>query len=434
MTNKTLSYRKRNIATGPAPFGRQADSVSTTAGDPKPDCGTNIASTPAPASPVGATHVPTSPAKPIPPATVSVTAPAIDPADPLARREIRVFISSTFRDMQEERELLVKKVFPELRRICDERFVSFTEVDLRWGITEEEAAEGKVLPICLEEIHTCRPYFIGILGERYGWIPDTVPQEVLEKEPWIQEHIGHRTSVTELEILHGVLNNPKMDGHAFFYFRDPAYAAQRGEDFQTENPDSAAKLAALKETIRHSGRPLVDPYKKPEDLAAAVKQQIIELIDRLYPKEDFPDPLDQQAIGHRSHARRKLLAYVDRPSHSQALNAFVAAPSTGQGLAVTGDSGCGKTALLAAFASSSFLTHPSTFLFEHYFGATPDSASVDGFLRRLLGELKRLADITDEMPTTSEKNARGAAPVAGANQRLQAHRAGAGCPQPDSRR
>ena len=322
--------------------------------------------------------------------------------DRLVNREIRVFISSTFRDMQEERELLVKKVFPELRRICDERFVSFTEVDLRWGITGEEAAEGKVLPICLEEIHTCRPYFIGILGERYGWIPDTVPQEVLAKEPWIREHIGHRKSVTELEILHGVLNNPKMDGHAFFYFRDPAYAAQRGEDFRAENPDSAAKLAALKETIRHSGRPLVDPYKNPDDLAAAVKQQFIELIDQLYPKEQVPDPLDQEAIGQRAYARRKLLAYVDRPSHSQTLTAYVAAPSSGKGLVVTGDSGGGKTALLAAFASS-VIEQGSSFVFEHYFGATPDSASVDGFLRRLLGELKRQADIKDEMPTTSEK-------------------------------
>jgi hypothetical protein len=51
----------------------------------------------------------------------------------LAKREIRVFISSTFRDMQEERELLVKKVFPELRRICEERLVSFIEVALYRG-------------------------------------------------------------------------------------------------------------------------------------------------------------------------------------------------------------------------------------------------------------------------------------------------------------
>jgi hypothetical protein len=136
-------------------------------------------------------------------------------------RVIRVFISSTFRDMKEEREILVKRVFPQLRKMCEERQVTWGEVDLRWGITEEQKAEGKVLPICLEEIKRCRPYFIGLLGERYGWIPGEIPQDIIDREPWLKEHLSH--SVTELEILHGVLNNPDMAEHAFFYFRDPQY-------------------------------------------------------------------------------------------------------------------------------------------------------------------------------------------------------------------
>jgi hypothetical protein len=63
-------------------------------------------------------------------------------------RVIRVFISSTFRDMHAERDYLVKFVFPQLRRLCEARGVTWGEVDLRWGVTDEEAAEGKVLPIC----------------------------------------------------------------------------------------------------------------------------------------------------------------------------------------------------------------------------------------------------------------------------------------------
>lgn len=39
------------------------------------------------------------------------------------KREIRVFVSSTFRDMREEREELVKRVFPQLRKLCEERGV-----------------------------------------------------------------------------------------------------------------------------------------------------------------------------------------------------------------------------------------------------------------------------------------------------------------------
>ena len=65
------------------------------------------------------------------------------------------------------------------------------------------------------------PYFIGLLGERYGWIPDEIPQELIEQEDWLKEHLQH--SVTELEILHGVLNDPQMNDHALFYFRDSAY-------------------------------------------------------------------------------------------------------------------------------------------------------------------------------------------------------------------
>jgi len=49
-------------------------------------------------------------------------------------RVVRVFISSTFRDMFEEREILVKRIFPQLRKLCEERFVIWDEVDLRWGV------------------------------------------------------------------------------------------------------------------------------------------------------------------------------------------------------------------------------------------------------------------------------------------------------------
>ena len=67
-------------------------------------------------------------------------------------RSIRIFISSTFQDMQSERDMLVTKVFPRLRQIAYERNVTLTEVDLRWGITEEEAKSSKVVEICLDEI------------------------------------------------------------------------------------------------------------------------------------------------------------------------------------------------------------------------------------------------------------------------------------------
>ena len=309
--------------------------------------------------------------------------------------------------MQAERELLVKQVFPELRRICAERLVTFSEVDLRWGITAEEAAEGKVLPICLEEIQRCRPYFIGLLVERYGWIPESIPGELIEKEPWLKEHMGARTSVTELEILHGVLNNPDMAGHAFFYFRDPAYIEKIPQneraDYQPENPQSAEKLKKLKQRIRQSGLPVVKQYSGPPALADAVREQFRALIDQLYPKEEAPDPLDQEAAGHEAFAQSKLLAYVERPEHTAAIDTFAQAAPSCQGFVITGESGGGKSALLAAWAKQWQDKYPGDVVLQHYFGSTPESATVNSFLQRLLGELKRRYNIQDDIPYNTDK-------------------------------
>ena len=100
----------------------------------------------------------------------------------IQQRIVRVFISSTFRDMQDEREELVKYIFPELKRRCRKRGVLLVEVDLRWGITEEQAERGETLPVCLEEIKRCRPYFIGLLGERYGWTPKRIDPELIKAQ------------------------------------------------------------------------------------------------------------------------------------------------------------------------------------------------------------------------------------------------------------
>src|SRR5262245_10677549 len=92
---------------------------------------------------------------------------------------VRLFVSSTFRDMERERETLRREVFPLVRRACEERGASFFEIDLRWGVTCEEAESGRVLSICLDEIDRCRPFVLGLIGGRYGWI-DPKAAEVLK--------------------------------------------------------------------------------------------------------------------------------------------------------------------------------------------------------------------------------------------------------------
>ena len=119
-------------------------------------------------------------------------------------------------------------MFPAIRRLCEQRGVAFSEVDLRWGVTDEQKAEGAVLPICLAEIDRSRPYFIGLLGQRYGWVPESLPDDLTAQLPWLRDLTD--TSVTEMEILHGVLNDPAAIDSAFFYLRDPAWMADATND------------------------------------------------------------------------------------------------------------------------------------------------------------------------------------------------------------
>lgn len=86
-------------------------------------------------------------------------------------KTVRVFISSTFRDMHAERDHLIKVVFPRLRADLEKDRVHLTDIDLRWGVTREQAENDQVLGLCLQLIDRCRPFFVGILGERYGWLP-----------------------------------------------------------------------------------------------------------------------------------------------------------------------------------------------------------------------------------------------------------------------
>jgi len=309
------------------------------------------------------------------------------------RREIRVFISSTFRDMQEEREELVKRVFPQLRRLCESRGVTWGEVDLRWGVTDEAKAEGKVLPLCLEEIEHCRPYFIGILGERYGWVNRQIPESLFESQPWLRQHLDQ--SVTALEILHGVLNDPAMARHAFFYFRDPACAAQR-PGFVEEDPALRPLLVKLKNDIRGSSFPVSEPFATPKQLGEWVLRDLTAVIEELYPEKTIPIPLDRAALDHEAYAASRRMVYIGRDEYRSKLDAHAAAD--GPPLVIAGQSGGGKSALLANWTHTWSERHPETPVLVHFIGAAPDSADWMAMLRRLLGEFQRKFGIEIQIP------------------------------------
>lgn len=86
---------------------------------------------------------------------------------------VYIFVSSTFNDMHAEQDYLVKQVFPQLTEWCERRKLRLIDIDLRWGVTEQDATQNKrVVQVCLERIDACRPFFLCFLGQRYGWVPE----------------------------------------------------------------------------------------------------------------------------------------------------------------------------------------------------------------------------------------------------------------------
>lgn len=107
---------------------------------------------------------------------------------PQATRTFRIFVSSTFSDLKEERDALQKETFPKLREYCMERGCRFQAIDLRWGVSAEAGRDQRTMRICQEELRRSqdmspRPNFIVLLGDRYGWrpLPEVIPADEFEQ-------------------------------------------------------------------------------------------------------------------------------------------------------------------------------------------------------------------------------------------------------------
>src|SRR5580700_6421400 len=151
-----------------------------------------------------------------------------------------VFISSTFADMQAERDYLRTRVFPELEERLAARRHNIEWVDLRVGVATASERDGRVrelhvLKVCLNEVRRCRPFLIVLLGDRYGWVPpeERIKAAAEEARRGFSAAVAGR-SVTDLEIEFGVLSDPEQQPRSFFYFRVSLF-----------KPKTAYEMAAL---------------------------------------------------------------------------------------------------------------------------------------------------------------------------------------------
>ncbi len=316
-------------------------------------------------------------------------------------KTVRVFISSTFRDMQAERDHLVRVVFPRLREQLLQRRIHLLDVDLRWGVTSEQDASE----VCREIITECRPRFLCMLGGRYGTIPD-----------------GRERSITSDEVHFGVLDESRGKTYALFYFRHGAITEQMdkskpGSIREPRCSEKARMLAQLKRDIRNSRRAyfLYHPHWKSNEerlidlneFGDRVAQDILATIDdELGPK--LPAELDEFAEENNAmeefveeRSERFVLG-----SRAAVLNELLHCGKAFEGYAcLTGAPGSGKSALLAHYSQRlAFSEKRSTILVSHFVGASVGSSNVFSTLRRLCHELKKSCpEITASIPDDLDK-------------------------------
>ena len=150
-----------------------------------------------------------------------------------------IFVSSTFRDMHYERDVLNRRIAAKINRQLTQYNQSVRILDLRWGVDtsdlSEEEASKRVLSVCMSAIDNCKPYIIVLLGDRYGYIPD-----------------GSDISITHMEIIRGAINNFSKD-HVYIYMREADYKDMPDEyrgGYIEENAESASNLENLKKSLK----------------------------------------------------------------------------------------------------------------------------------------------------------------------------------------
>jgi GTPase SAR1 family protein len=309
-------------------------------------------------------------------------------------RHLKIFISSTFKDMEDEREILLKETFLELKKIAKERDVEITEIDLRTGITEEQEKSGKIVQICLDEIERCSDspiFFLGMIGSRYGWNGwyESMDKSILENEKysWVEEY--KNISVTELEILSALRGNHNK---AFIFLKE----TKDDENIKLYNMKN--KLEKIGETDKNVK---VEFYKDGLEFKEQTIKVLTEALDKVFPINRNISEVEKLRVAHRAFSYSRQRIYKPHIENEKILTNFIEGEE--DKLLLYGESGYGKSALISNYFNK-FRESNDTFVIEHYIGSGGEhSSDFYGMLRRIMLEIKEKFLLEDEVPSESQK-------------------------------
>lgn len=291
-------------------------------------------------------------------------------------KSYKIFISSTFKDMDAERDLVINVLKPKLEQQLQSECVtaSVEIIDLRWGVNTQDVAEeereNKVLNECLENIRNSKPFFIGFIGDRYGWIPSQERwQHVLEgmtakEREMMKDEAEEVRSVTELEILFGVLQDRSCMPNSFFFMRRPgvydSIPADKKSIYCDSDPKARHKLDTLKDKVltaysqagltgniyEYDGVWCGDRLMLQEDLLNDAIEKIVKSILFINDQDEAEfTELDNLIDNDQKLLTERNSYFAGREQELSALTNYIQIAKTP--LVVLADDGTGKTSLLS---------------------------------------------------------------------------------------
>ncbi len=258
-------------------------------------------------------------------------------------RIMKIFISSTFADLEIERDHLMQQVFPQINSNLRKRGITLIPIDLRWGIPLEEAYTQNIFIKCLDAIDECNPFIIGISADRYGWVP--TPSEfpdkttLYQKFPWIKKELELGKSITEIEITYGALNK-RTDVYGAFFFETDSFGNPKL--FGIIDSYYITKKSMMRRRILDNPRLKTYTFSNKRTLGHGVEKFIYGLVNDIFGEEKNQDTTHADTTTEASVQLINSNIYIHRPDTEQRIKTFLKSQSH-RILIISGMCGIGKT-------------------------------------------------------------------------------------------
>jgi len=331
----------------------------------------------------------------------------IDYTKEFGKHTFRIFISSTFADMHAERDYLREHAFRRLSAELSKEGYGFSPVDLRGSVEETYGdAERNVFHMCLRRVDDCRPRFVGLVGDRYGWvcyneqIEHSATQENIRLRHVVDDICGESglqkdeirdKSMTHIEMIYGLKQMERDE--CFFYFRNALPFERMGRDksLYCEKPEKQKELkawikrefASLPGHCHNYGATWIGEGLPLTDLEELDRQVYQDLHDSLMAEIAALQKTD--ADPQEAYISSLLASSLQRTKLLDQLRDFAMTSSSDHCMLIVAKDGSGKSTLLAQLANR--LQGEDAVVLPHFAALNDEFSEIITLYRRLTREL-----------------------------------------------